>query len=164
MKKTETLTHGFPPFYTPDSRLLILGSFPSVKSREQQFYYGHPQNRFWKVLGAVYGCDPPDTLFEKREFLAKNKIALWDVVEKCDISGSSDSSIKNVRPTELLRLSEQCPIELVILNGRTAERLFEKFFPDFPIEHRTAPSTSPANAAFGLGRLIEEWTRAIKQQ
>ena len=154
-------THEFGAFYRPDSELLILGSFPSVKSREQAFYYAHPQNRFWRVLAACFGEPVPEDIAAKRALLSAHRIALWDVIESCDITGSSDASIKNAVPTDILRLCERAPISRVILNGKTAERLFLKHFKDFPLSTVTLPSTSPANAAWSLERLTGEWKPAI---
>ena len=158
MSEYKTLTHEFPPEYDAGSRILILGSFPSVKSREVQFYYGHPQNRFWKVLAAVFESPLPETIEEKRGFLHENRIALWDVIEQCDIIGSSDSSIKNVIPTELNIILDAAKVERIYCNGGTSYRLFNKY--QAKSTGRAAvrlPSTSPANAQWSLERLIEEW-------
>ena len=156
------VTHGFGAFFNANSEILILGSFPSVKSREDAFYYAHPQNRFWRVLAAVYECPLPSTTDEKKTLLASNKLALWDVVEECDIEGSSDATIKNVTPTEITELLPKTNIKRVILNGRTAERYFRRYFPDFPLPAVTLPSTSPANAAWSLDRLTAVWGDALK--
>ncbi len=157
----ERLTHVFGPVYDGESELLILGSFPSVKSREASFYYAHPQNRFWRVLAACFGGETPLTTEEKRAFLIKNKVALWDVVDSCEIKGSSDASIRGALPADIARICREAPIRRIILNGRTAERYFRRFFPDFPIAAVTAPSTSPANAACGLCKLTDAWRAAI---
>ena len=154
-------THEFPAFYRPDSELLILGSFPSVKSREQSFYYAHPQNRFWRVLAACFGEPTPADIASKHALLTAHRIALWDVIDSCDITGSSDASIKNAVPTDILGLCERTPIRRVILNGKTAERLFLRHYKDFPLPTATMPSTSPANAAWSLERLIGEWKPAV---
>lgn len=149
------LVHTIPPLYDENSKILILGSFPSVKSREAQFFYGHPQNRFWRVVSGVFGEECPATIDEKRTFLLKNNIAVWDVIQSCDIEGSSDSSIKNVTPNDLSVILDNAPIERIFVNGGTAYKYFEKYN-----KHLTAtrmPSTSPANAAFSLERLKEEW-------
>ena len=159
MSEYKTLTHEFPPVYDKDSRILILGSFPSVKSREVQFYYGHPQNRFWKVLAAVFGAPLPESTEEKKAFLAENRIALWDVIEQCDIIGSDDSSIKNVVPTNLDRILETAQIRQIYCNGAVSHKLFCKY--QAQSTGRTAvrlPSTSPANAAWNPKRLIREWS------
>ena len=154
-------THEFGAFYRPDSELLILGSFPSVKSREEAFYYAHPQNRFWRVLAACFGETVPLTLLEKQDLLIRNRVALWDVIESCDIEGSSDASIRNAVPTDICALISNAPIRRVVLNGKTAERLFMRHHKDFPLPTVTMPSTSPANAAWSLERLTGEWKRAV---
>ena len=153
--------HEFGPFYQPDSEILILGSFPSVKSREEAFYYAHPQNRFWRVFAACFGEEIPQSLSEKHTLLTIRKIALWDVIEECEITGSSDASIKNAVPTDIERLIENTAVRRIILNGKTAERCFLRFHKDFPLPAVTLPSTSPANAAWSLERLIEIWRPAL---
>lgn len=147
--------HNIPPVFDADSKILILGSFPSVKSREQQFFYGHPQNRFWRVLAAVTGCKVPLNTEEKRKFLVENKIAVWDVIGQCDITGSSDSSIKNVVPNDISVILNTAQIKQVFTNGAAAHRLYEKYIGRDAVK---LPSTSPANAAFSLERLINEWS------
>lgn len=158
MKEYQKVRHEFEPVYDENSRILILGSFPSVKSREQQFYYGHPQNRFWKVIAGLTGYPVPKTIEEKKKMLLVNGIAIWDVIAECEIIGSSDSSIRNVVPTDLNRILKHADIRRIYTNGATAHRLFEKF--QQKACGRTAiglPSTSPANAAFSLERLMEAW-------
>ena len=150
--------HPFPPLYNKDSKILILGSFPSVKSREQKFFYGHPQNRFWKVVSSVFECVEPKTVEEKRQFLLKNNIALWDVIASCEITGSSDSSIRNVKVNDLSVILENADISRIYVNGRTAEKYFKKYTKT--LINRDAiclPSTSPANAAWSAERLVEAW-------
>ena len=150
--------HPIPPVYDGASRILILGSFPSVRSRETGFFYGHPQNRFWRVLAAVTGETAPQTVPEKRAFLLRQRIALWDVVASCDITGSSDASVKNAVPNDISRILREAPIRAVFTNGRTADRLYDRFFGESVLlPKRCLPSTSPANAAFSLHRLIDEW-------
>ena len=154
--------HIFEPIYNESSRILILGTFPSVKSRENQFYYGHPQNRFWKVLSAIFESEPLTTVEEKKAFLLHNNIAIWDVIASCDITGSSDSSIKNVVPTDLRVILEKANIENIYANGATAAKLFRKY--QEPVVGRQIvclPSTSPANAGFSLERLIEKWSICV---
>ena len=156
--QSEIIRHPFPPLYDRRSEILILGSFPSVKSREQNFFYGHPQNRFWKVLGAVYGCAVPKTIPEKRDFLLSRRIALWDVLASCKIAGSADSSITDALPNDLSPIFETANIRRVFTNGKTADKYYEKYqlsktgMPAFSL-----PSTSPANAAWTLERLIDAW-------
>lgn len=150
--------HPFPPLYDEKSKVLILGSFPSVKSREQMFFYGHPQNRFWKVVSAVLEQDTPITIEDKRTFLLSNRIALWDVIASCDITGSSDSSIKNVIPNDLTTILHNADIKQIFVNGKTAEKYYNKYICD--IINRNAiclPSTSPANATWRIDKLISSW-------
>lgn len=158
MKTTERFNHTFGPLYDENSTILILGSFPSVKSREQQFYYGHPQNRFWKVLSEVTGDALPLSIEEKKQFLLRNHIALWDVIESCEITGSSDSSIKNVKVNAISELLDKTNIERVFVNGGKAFELYQKYiYPQCGVSCIKLPSTSPANAAWNLKRLCEEW-------
>lgn len=157
------ITHSFPPFYKSSSKLLILGSFPSVKSREQGFFYGHPQNRFWKMLAAVCGEEVPKDISEKKALLERHEIALYDVIYACDIVGSSDSSIRNVTPADIGSIIADSQISRIILNGKTAERFFRKYQDSSLLEMVSVmPSTSPANAAFSLEKLIEVWEEALK--
>ena len=152
------LIHPISPVYDANSRILILGSFPSVKSREQGFFYGHPQNRFWRVTAAVFGDELPGTVPERRAFLLRHGIALWDVIAACEIVGSSDASIRNARVNDLSEILNGAPIERIFVNGKTAQRLYRRYAE--PLTGRAAiclPSTSPANAAWSLERLIEAW-------
>lgn len=158
------LEHEFPPLFDEDAETLILGSFPSVKSREQQFYYGHPQNRFWKVLAALYGTAVPETRGEKTELILSHHLALWDVIDSCDILGSSDAGIRNAVVTDLPMILDQTGIDRIFINGAAAWRLYEKY--QKPVIHREAvrlPSTSPANAAWSLDRLIAAWRVILPQ-
>ena len=150
----------FDPIFDENSQVLILGSYPSVKSRETNFFYGHKQNRFWKVLALVYECNTPETIEEKKEFLLKNGIALWDVIDSCDITGSSDSSIKNVVPTDLNIVLDKAPgISRIFVNGKTAEKYYLKYMKDIKVPMMCLPSTSPANAAWNMERLLSEWKK-----
>ena len=150
--------HPIPPVFDADSTVLVLGSFPSVKSRESGFFYGHAQNRFWRVTAAVFGCPVPVTIPEKRAFLLQNHVALWDVIASCDIDGSSDASIKNVRPNDLAPLLAASKITHIFTNGATADALYTRWqFPATGIPAVRLPSTSPANAAWSLDRLIDAW-------
>lgn len=154
------IEHPIEPVYDADSQILILGSFPSVKSRESGFFYGHPQNRFWKVLAAVTSQKVPQTIEEKRNFLLRNHIAVWDVIQSCTITGSSDSSIKNVVANDLSRILDRAAIRQIYVNGRKAEQLYQKYiYPETRIEAVCLPSTSPANAAWNLDRLVETWKK-----
>ena len=162
-KKYEHIVHPFPPLYDDRSRILILGSLPSVKSREQMFFYGHPQNRFWKVMSAVLGEALPTTIEEKKRMLLKHRIALWDTIYSCDIIGSSDSSIKNVTPTDLRQIVERSEVQRIFCNGGTSGRYFQKYQQKMlGMEATVLPSTSPANAAFSLEKLIQLWGQALK--
>ncbi|MBR1930022.1 MAG: DNA-deoxyinosine glycosylase [Lachnospiraceae bacterium] len=153
------IEHPIPPLFNEQSRILILGSFPSIKSREAMFFYGHPQNRFWRVVAAVYEDTFPETVPERRDFLIRHKIAAWDVIKSCDIEGSSDSSIRNVTANDLRVILDAAPIRHIYVNGKTAEKMYRKYTEN--LIHRPAiclPSTSPANAAWSLERLIEAWS------
>lgn len=159
-----TEIHPIPPLYSKNSEILILGSFPSVKSRENEFFYAHPQNRFWKVLSAVFNSPLPQNTDEKKELVLKNKLALFDVIKQCDIKGSGDSTINNVIPNDLSPILDNSDIKRIILNGKTAEKYYKKYLlPVINIDYVTLPSTSPANAAYSLDRLIEEWKEFIRK-
>lgn len=157
------VSHTFAPVFDRRSRVLILGTFPSVKSRENQFYYGHPQNRFWKLLAELFEEDTPVAVEEKKEFLLRNHIAIWDVIASCDIIGSSDSSIRNVVPCDLNQVLLQAPIRQIFANGGKAYELYKKHsYSQTEREIIKLPSTSPANAAFRMERLLESW-RAVRE-
>ena len=157
-----SVIHPFPPLYDNDSKILILGSFPSVKSREEMFFYGHPQNRFWKVIANIFNEPVPKTIEEKKALLHRNHIALWDVIKSCDIRGSSDSSITNVIANDLSEILEGADIQKIIVNGKTAEKNFNKYTRDtIGREAICMPSTSPANAAWSLERLSEVWGNVL---
>jgi len=155
--------HPIPPVWDENSKILILGSFPSVKSREQMFFYGHPQNRFWRVASEVTKSPLPVTVEEKKAFLLSNRIAVWDVIASCDIVGSSDTSIKNVTPNDIGKILEGAKINAIFTNGKTAHNMYQKYIKDkVGREDYCLPSTSPANAAWTPDRLIEAWS-VIKQ-
>ena len=163
MQNYTHITHTFEPVFDNHSKILILGSLPSVRSREQGFYYGHPRNRFWKVISTLAKKSEPESINEKKQLLLDSHIAIWDVVQQCDIIGSSDASIRNVIPTELNRVFENCEINAVFANGSTAAKLYGKY--QRLITNKdiiTLPSTSPANAAWSLQRLIEAWQCVLK--
>lgn len=150
--------HKIPPVYNKNSQILILGSFPSVKSREGRFFYHHKQNRFWKVLSTIVNDVLPETIDEKKVFLLKNHIAVWDVIASCDIEGSSDSSIKNAVPNDFSDILKAAPIRKIYTNGGTAYKLYHKYCEKVTgIKAMKLPSTSPANASYSLDRLISEW-------
>ena len=150
--------HPIAPVFDERSKVLILGSFPSVKSREASFFYGHPRNRFWKVLAAVCGDQEPVSIDGKRELLLNNGIALWDVIASCEIQGSSDSSIRNVVPNDITVILNRADIRAVYVNGKTSEKFYNKYLRSLAgMEAVCLPSTSPTNAAWSLERLIEAW-------
>ena len=154
----EHIRHPIPPLYDAESRILILGSFPSVKSREAAFFYGHPQNRFWRVLATVLECPLPRSVEEKTAMLHARHIALWDTIASCDIEGSSDSSIQNVTANDLSPILAAADIRAIFCNGATSFRLYEKYLlPQTGIPAWKLPSTSPANAAFSPERLAQAW-------
>ena len=156
------VVHPSPPVWNEDCKLLILGSFPSVKSREGMFFYHHPQNRFWKTIAAVYGVSVPETVEEKKSFLLSNGIALWDCIGSCEIIGSDDSTIRNVQPNDIAGLLQKTKIRDVFCNGSTAYNCYcRHILPQTGIPARKLPSTSPANASWSLERLTEAWS-AVK--
>lgn len=166
MQKTpmvrQKVEHPIPPLYDTQSRVLILGSFPSVKSREQAFFYGHPQNRFWPLLAALFDEPAPKTVEEKRIFAIKHGIALWDVIASCEIVGSSDSSIRNAVPNDLSDVLHVADIRAIFTNGKTADRLYRQYIlPNIGIPAICLPSTSPANASYSLERLKEAWSALL---
>ena len=155
----ERVTHEFQPVFNRDSRVLILGTFPSVKSRQQQFYYGHPQNRCWRVTAALLKKEVPVTIEEKKKMLLDGHIAIWDVIDTCDIEGSSDSSIRNVKANDIGGLLAQTSIRAVFANGDKACQLYRKYcMEQAGREIIRLPSTSPANAAWTLEKLIQAWS------
>lgn len=162
MAEYQYVEHEFDPVYNEESQVLVLGSLPSVKSREQGFYYGHPRNRFWKVVASVLGVPEPLTIEEKKQMLLDGHVAVYDVIQNCEIVGSSDSSIRNVTPADIKSIVEHASIRAVFTNGKTAGRLYKKYQAahiDLPMIE--LPSTSPANAAFSLERLEEIWKLEI---
>lgn len=157
----QTVSHPIPPFCAEGARVLILGSFPSVKSRESGFFYGHPQNRFWRVLAQVFDDTIPATVAQKKAFLAAHHVALWDVIASCRIEGSADSTICDVVPNDVAALLRDHRIEAVFTNGKTAQNLYDKHLKStLGMTAVCLPSTSPANAAWSVERLSEVW-RAI---
>lgn len=163
MKKALThVEHPFDPVWDGESKILILGSFPSVKSREQMFFYGHPRNRFWTVISMLLGVEVPVTIDEKKDVLLNNHIALWDVIASCDIYGSADSSIKNAVPNDIGFIIENSKVRRIFTNGATADKLYRKYIlPSTGIEAVRLPSTSPANAAKGVDELVKEWAITV---
>ena len=159
------LEHPFEPVFDSRSRVLILGSFPSVRSRAEGFYYGHPQNRFWRMLALVYGEETPADIPSKKRLLLTHQLALWDAAAQCDIEGSLDSSIANAVPTDLNAILKAARITRVLCNGQTAGRLYQRLQqPLTGIQAQILPSTSPLNAAWSLERLAEAWGKALKTE
>lgn len=150
--------HTIDPVYYEDSRILVLGSFPSIKSREAKFFYGHPQNRYWKMMAAIYGEDPLTGIEEKKAFLKAHGIAMWDSIHSCTITGSSDSSIRDVVPNDFRDILETADIQQIFCNGTASWKVYTRYvYPETKREAVKMPSTSPANAAWTLDRLIEAW-------
>ena len=151
-------THSIEPVYDKNSRVLILGSFPSVKSREAKFFYGHPQNRFWRVLARLFDEPIPENVADKKKLLITHHIALWDVIKSCEIEGSSDTSISDVTPNDISVILGTADIAAIFCNGAKAYELYNRHIK--PIVKTSAlklPSTSPANAACTLDKLCESW-------
>lgn len=159
----EHVKHTINPIYNEKSNILILGTFPSVKSRENKFFYSHPQNRFWKIIAYITNTSPvPSTIDEKKNMLFNNKIALFDVIKSCDITGSSDISIKNVEPWDLSIILDSCNIKKVYANGNKAYELYMKYcYDNLKRSIIKLPSTSPANASFNFERLLSEWSQIL---
>ena len=156
--KSVPARHNIPPVFDGRSTVLILGSFPSVASREEGFFYAHPQNRFWKVLSALFLSPLPCTVQEKKTLLLTHGVALFDVINRCEISGSADSSVKNVIPNDLTPVLSAAPIRRIFVNGKTAEKYYVKYiYPKTLIPCVCLPSTSAANASYSLPRLTEAW-------
>lgn len=159
------MIHTFEPIYNEQSKILILGTFPSVKSREGNFYYNHPQNRFWKVMSTLIGSTLPDSIEEKKKMLRQHHIAIWDVIYSCDIIGSSDSSIQNVVPNDIAKVLNQSNIKSIYANGNKAYELYYRFcYEKIKIDIVKLPSTSPANATYSLEKLVECWEKIIYVQ
>lgn len=158
MSESALQLHNIPPVYDERSTRLILGSFPSVLSRRTDFFYGHPQNRFWKVLAVVFDCPLPTTVAEKKSLILSHNLALFDVIASCEIAGSADSAIKNVIPNDLSPILKNSKITHIFVNGKTAEKYYDKYLrSETGIDCIRLPSTSPANAAFSLDKLVESW-------
>lgn len=149
------VTHTIPPVFNASSKVLVLGSIPSPASRAQGFFYGHPQNRFWQVLSAVLGEPLPQTVEQKREMLLRRGIALWDVLYSCEIEGASDATIKNPVPNDFSRIFETAKIRKVFTTGKRAYALYTELTGG---EAVCLPSTSPANRAVGIPRLMEAYS------
>lgn len=156
------IVHPIPPLYDEKSKILILGSFPSVKSREAQFFYGHPQNRFWRVLARICGEPTPVSVEDKKKLVLSNNFALWDVIHSCEITGSADSTIKNVVPNDISAILAGSEVEKIFVNGKKAESMYKKYIePQVGIKAVCLPSTSPANASWSEDRLTQKWEELI---
>ena len=155
---SERILHPFPPLFDSESRTLILGSFPSVKSREAMFFYGHPQNRFWRLIALLCHEDTPQTVEEKSSLILRHHLALWDSIQSCTITGSSDSSVRDVVPNDLRVIFDNSKTERVFCNGALSHKMYMKYiYPQTGVAAVKLPSTSPANAAYSLERLAESW-------
>ena len=170
MSKAEdqrVLTHPFEPVYDPNCTRLVLGSFPSVASRAQGFYYGHPRNRFWPLLALLYAEPVPGTVPEKKAFLLRHRIALWDAAAECELTGSADSSIRSAVPNDISSLLIQTSVRSVYCNGQTSFRIYESLrkqsLPGLLPPAVPLPSTSPANAAWTLEQLHEAWLPLLEE-
>ena len=153
------IVHPIPPLFDSESEVLILGSFPSVKSREAAFFYGHPQNRFWAVVAEIFGAEKPLTVEEKKVLILSNKLALWDVIAQCEIEGSADSTITDVTANDLSVILENSNVKRIFVNGKTAEKYYNKYtYPKTGIKAVCLPSTSPANAAWSIEKLVLAWS------
>ena len=160
--RQQQVIHPFPPLFDEQSRILILGSFPSVKSREQNFFYGHPQNRFWKLMAALFGTDVPSDIPEKRDLILSHHLALWDVIHSCTITGSSDASIRDVEANDLRIILDHARIEKIVCNGQKSYQMYQKYIqPEIGREALCLPSTSPANAQWSLEKLKAAWSDAL---
>ena len=162
-KGAQSLVHPIPPTFDASSRILVLGSFPSPKSRESGYFYGHPQNRFWRIAAALFEEEVPSTVEEKHALLVRHHIAAWDVIRSCTISGASDSSITDVVVNDLRPILKAAPVRQIFVNGKTAYRYYRKYTE--PVTGMSAiclPSTSPANAAWTLPKLMDAW-KIIKE-
>ena len=165
MMRYEHIMHTIPPVYDENSRVLILGTMPSPKSREVHFYYGNPQNRFWRVISALVGEPTPETIPEKRRLILAHHFALWDVIASCEITGSSDASIQNAVPNDVTPILAHSQITRVFTNGKTAGKLYDRYLlPKTGITAQCLPSTSPANAAWTYERLLEAWQAVLPQE
>lgn len=154
----DTVT-GFKPFFNGDSRVLILGSFPSVKSRASDFYYGNPQNAFWRILSTFFGERVPDSVKDKKDFLTRNNVALWDIVTECEIVASRDDTIKNFKVANLAEVLQNSAVECILINGGTAYKIFVKHYGASDVPFIKLPSTSPANTR----RKDDEWFAALRR-
>ena len=165
MAEPQRVGPGFAPVASPRSHVLILGSFPSAKSREVGFYYGHPQNRFWPLMAHLLGQPIPETIEQKKALILQNGLALWATVCCCTITGASDASIRDVQPNDIAMLCRTYPIEKIYCNGAASFRVYQKYAQEQTgITAEKLPSTSPANAAWRMERLQTAWAQVIRGQ
>lgn len=158
MADTAKIVHPIPPLFNEASKTLILGSFPSVKSREAMFFYGHPQNRFWRLMALLFEAKVPETVEEKTHLVLTHRLALWDTIHSCTITGSSDSSIRDVVPNDLSVILNNSRVDRVFCNGAASYKLYQKYiYPQTKLHAAQLPSTSPANAAWSMERLQKAW-------
>jgi len=159
MTVPQIIVHPIAPTFNEHSRVLILGSFPSVKSREMMYFYGHPQNRFWKIMAALFGETVPETVTEREAFLLRNRVAVWDSIRQCTITGSSDASIRDVIPNDLSPILDAAPIEQIFCNGKKSWDMYHRYIePETGRKAICLPSSSPANAAWSLEKLTQAWS------
>lgn len=157
--------HPFEPVYSTESKILILGSFPSVKSREDNFYYAHPQNRFWRIMASILNVDVPRNINQKKDILLNGKIAIWDVLKSCKIEGSSDASIKEPIVNDISKVLDITNISCIFFNGNKAFNIYNKYLKSkLHIKCKVLPSTSPANAMWNFDRLLEVWKKEIIEE
>ena len=153
--------HTFKPIYSKDSKILILGSIPSVVSREDNFYYAHPKNRFWKLISKILNVKEPITIEDKTKLILNNNLAIYDVIKSCEIQGSSDSSIKNVEINDINYIINNSSIEKIIFNGNKAYELYNKYETNKFSNTKVLPSTSPANARYSFEKLYNVWFKEL---
>lgn len=159
----EHLIHPWGPIVSPDSKILILGSFPSVKSREVSFFYGHPQNRFWPMLARIYDEPLPLSVEEKTALILRHELALWDSIGECDITASADASVRNARPVDIERVTSVATIQRVLCNGALSAKLYTRYLkPVVGLDCIAMPSTSPANASWRPERLAQVWAEQLR--
>lgn len=152
--------HEFGPVYDSESKVLLLGSFPSIKSREEKFYYAHPQNRFWKVLSILFN----EEISDRRKFVLDKHIALWDSIESCEIDGSSDASIKNVIPNDIRLILDNSKVKYIFTLGKKSYEMYYKYiYKDVKIDAILLPSTSPANATKSLDDLVNDFSIILEK-
>jgi len=165
MRVHKSFDHPFDAFVPDGAAVLILGSFPSIKSFEDNFYYAHPQNQFWKILAAVYDEAAPKSIEEKTTFLQKHKIALWDMVQSCERENSLDSNLKNIKVNDIEGfLKEHSTIKKVCFTGKTSQKFYDKNFSHLDIPTHYLPSSSPAYRAMKFEEKVEVYREILTLQ